>query len=105
MAVSSIAWMLLGNRRSVGPLAGRGGTTLTDTSPASGAVEAATSSEFSRTRGTTPIMKTASSSTTPTITLHVVRDSGIDHSWVDGAASVRKSTRGGGPRATPETTG
>jgi len=103
MAASSIAWMLLGSRRSVGPSAGRGGTTLTDTSPASGAVEAAPSSAFWRRRGTTPMTSSAASRARPESRNHVVRDLGIDHSWVDVAAaagSARKFRRGGRRRST-----
>jgi len=74
MAVSSIAWMLLGSTRSVGPSARPGATTLTDTTPASGAVEAATSSAFWRRRGTTPMTSSMTSSTTPMRRLHAVRD-------------------------------
>src|SRR3989441_9345864 len=82
MAVSSIAWMLLGRTRSIGPSARRGGTTLTGTSAASGAVEAATGSAFWRQRGTTPMTSSATSSTRAVMRLHIVRDLGIDHSRV-----------------------
>src|SRR5216683_553484 len=78
MAVSSIAWMLLGSTRSIGPSARRGATTLTGTSPASGAVEAATSSAVSCRRGTTPMTSATTSSATPMRKLQAVRDSGID---------------------------
>src|SRR5437762_7809420 len=91
MAVSSIAWMLLGSTRSIGPSARVGGTTPTDTTPASGAVEAATSSAFWRRRGTTPMTSSMTPSARPMRRLHVVRDLGIVHSWVDIVAVPRRA--------------
>src|ERR687888_2127681 len=77
MAVSSIAWMLLGSTSSVGPSARFGATTLTDTNPASGAVAAATRSALFCRRGSTPI----TISRTPSVRLikrpHPVFDSGM----------------------------
>src|SRR5438093_3090259 len=70
--------MLLGSTRSIGPSARFGGTTPTDSTPASGAVEAATSSALWRRRGTTPITTSPTSRARPMRRLHVVFDSGID---------------------------
>src|SRR5919109_4302131 len=77
MAVSSIAWMLLGSVRSLGPSARRGVATLTDTTPASGAVAAATRSARSRMRGTTPMTTSVTPSATPISRPHPFFDSGI----------------------------
>src|SRR5207302_1187636 len=54
-----------------------GGTTPTDTTPVSGAVEAATSSAFWRRRGTTPMTSSPTSKARPIRRLHVVFVSGI----------------------------
>ncbi len=80
MVASSIAWMLLGSTRSIGPSDRFGGATLTWTRPASGAADAATSSAFWRSRGSTPIPSRVTASTIPMSRLHVVRDLGIVHS-------------------------
>src|SRR6266850_7694913 len=69
--------MLLGSTRSIGPSARLGGTTPTDTTPASGAVDAETSSALWRRRGTTPMTSRPASRTRPIRKLHAVLDSGI----------------------------
>src|SRR5438874_13715601 len=69
--------MLLGSTSSLGPSARRGVTTLTGTTPASGAVAAATRSVLSRRRGTMPMTSSVTSSATAMRTVQPVLDSGM----------------------------
>src|SRR5437762_12218945 len=85
--------MLLGSSRSLGPSGWRGATTLTEITPASGAVAAATRSDCSRSRGTMPMTSSVTSATTPMRTAHPLFDSGMTRLLCEKVLPRRSATQ------------
>src|SRR5260370_13583712 len=94
MAVSSIAWMLLGRTRSVGPSARRGSTRLTGTTSGSGAVDAATRSAFWRRRGATPIASSTTRTNRPMSAVQVFFDLAIQVILLRGPTAQQEFNEG-----------